>query len=194
MPVTAQPRSRRAPARRAARGVSEHDGLRGAVAVVGRPRGGQQPVDVDQRRQPLGLGDSIIRLGTPSSFCRATFCSNASTWSGLVEQEQVADLVQVDLLAEVLLEVSRRSSGSAGRARCSPRRRTARALRRRPCRSNRSRGRPARAGHVADAGRGQVVGRAEPDHAAADDDDRSVRRKIRRCHHPPRFHRGCLGD
>ena len=52
----------------------------------------------------LASATSIIRLGTPSSFCSATFCSNAATCVGPVEQEQVADLVQVDLLAELLPE------------------------------------------------------------------------------------------
>ena len=135
----------------------------------------------------LASATSIIRLGTPSSFCSATFCSNAVDVLGLVEQEQVADLVQVDLLAELLLERLERPQAAQ------PELDVDRVGELRADAPGRLAGGPGPElvlldqHHVADPGRGQVVGGAQADDAAADDDDGRVRREVGSWHGHPRF-------
>jgi hypothetical protein len=74
------------------------------VAVGGRVRRGQQPVGRDQRREPLRLP----HLDHPARHAELVLHGDAlleeSDVLGPVEQEEVADLVEVDLLPELLPE------------------------------------------------------------------------------------------
>ncbi len=102
--VTAQLRTRRAPARRAAPAypLTTLSGVQ--CPSVGEYAAASSPSVLIRGESALASATSMSRLGTPSSFCRAMFFSNASTCSGLLQEEQVADLVQVDLLVEGRLE------------------------------------------------------------------------------------------
>ena len=170
-------------------GVAEHDRLRGAVPVLGRPGGGQQPLGVDQRREPLGLGDVDHPAGHAQLVLDRHVPLERLDLVGLVEQEQVADLAQVDVLAELTLEGLERPQAPqpeldvdrVGELRAH------------------SPGRPAGGAgpelvpleqqHVRNPGPGQVVGRAQTDHAATHDDDGRARRELSNCHGHPRFGR-----
>ena len=102
--VTAQSRTSRAPARRAAPAYPATTLSGVQCPSVGEYAAASSPSVLIRGESALASATSMSRLGTPSSFCRAMFFSNASTCSGSLQEEQVADLVQVDLLAEGGLE------------------------------------------------------------------------------------------
>ena len=112
---------------------------------------------------------------------------------GIVEEEQVAHLVQVDLLPEVVCERLERPQAA-------PAELDVHGVG--ELRAHASRGLARRAGselvllqqdHVRHARTGQVVGGAEPHHAAADDHHRGTGRKLD-SRHPPSLACGTVQD
>ena len=82
MSVTGQPRSRRAPARRAPLAYPRTTDSGVQCPSFGDHAAASSPEVSMSGESRLASATSIIRLVTPSSFCSATFFSNASTWWG----------------------------------------------------------------------------------------------------------------
>ncbi len=80
--VTVQPRTRRAPARRAARAYPATTLSGVQWPSVGEYAAASRPLVSMSGESAWASATSIIRLGTPSSFCNATFFSNAATCRG----------------------------------------------------------------------------------------------------------------
>jgi hypothetical protein len=155
------------------------------VPVPRRPGRGQQAVRLDQRRESLGLGRVDHPAGPAQLVLQRHVLLERLDLLRLVEQEQVADLVQVDLLVELLLEVLEGLETPESELDVDPVGELG---------THAAGGLAGRPGpelallhehDVANPGPGQVVGRAQPHHAPADDDDRRVCRELC-CHHHPR--------
>ena len=80
-------------------GVAHDDGLRRRVTVLGRVAGGQHVVDLQQRAQLLGLGRRDHPRGDAELVLQRDVAREGLDLGLAREQEQVADLVQVDLPA-----------------------------------------------------------------------------------------------
>ncbi len=80
--VTAQWRTSRAPARRAAAAYPATTLSGVQWPSLGEYAAASNPSVWISGESALASATSIIRLGTPISFCSATFCSNAATCSG----------------------------------------------------------------------------------------------------------------
>ena len=94
-------------------GVPADDALGGAVPVRRRVRRGEESVGADQRRERLGLRDVDEPAGDPQLVLQGDVLLERLDVLRLFQQEQVADLVQVDLLAERLLERLERAQAAS---------------------------------------------------------------------------------
>ena len=81
-PVAAQWAMSRAPCRRAAEAYPRTTDSGVQCPSVGLYVAATSPSVVMSGDRRLASATESIRLGTPSSFCSATFRSNACTWSG----------------------------------------------------------------------------------------------------------------
>ena len=82
IPVTAQRRTRHAPARRAAAAYPATTASGVQCPSLGEYAAASNPSVSIRGESAFASATSIIRLGTPISFWSATFCSKASTWPG----------------------------------------------------------------------------------------------------------------
>jgi hypothetical protein len=153
------------------RRVAEDDRLRSAVSVGRRVRPGEQSLVGHERRQATGLLDADHAARDAEVVLQGDVGLEGRHGLRCAQEEQVADLVQVDLLTEQRGEIAEglqtaRSERDVHRIG---------ELRPDAAGSLGRRARPQSASvhqdDVAHSPPGQVVGRAEPDHPAADDDD-----------------------
>ena len=173
--VRQQPGARPAGRRR----VAEDDRLGRAVPVGRGVRRGEQPLGARSAGDSaFASATSIIRLGTPSSFCSATFCSKRRDVLGRSRAGTGSRPGAGRSPGRTPRGTSRRSRRLRSPSSMLTGRRTGRVRRRPPCRSTRTRVVALHEHDVAHAGRGELVRRAEPDHAAADDDHRRPHRLL----------------
>ena len=170
-------------------GVPTDDALGGAMAVGRRVRSREQTLGADQRRKCLGLGDLDHAAGNADLVLQGDVLLERLDMLGLLQEEQVAHLVQVDLLVERVLERLERPQAAQPELDVH---------RIGELRANATSSLAGGAGSelallqqddVGDSGASEVIGGAEAHDAAADDHDGGAGRKLCRWHLRPHFAR-----
>ena len=163
-------------------GVAVDDALGGAVPVRRRVRGREESLGADQGRERLGLRDVDEPAGDAQLVLQGDVLLERLDVLGLLQEEQVADLVQVDLLAERGLERLERAQAArpeldvdrVGELGAHPAGGLAGGTGAELALLDQD--------DVGDPGAGQVVGGAESHDTAADDHDGGAGRKCCRWH------------